>query len=845
MINFGRKEMMKLKNQVFSLIIILVCLVTCKLSSYEEFPYEYNNEFDNFHGVGFPDGASVTIYLDDDYDYTSSYRALTPEFAKESCDYFEVTFFYNKDNDPAHCVVARGEWMLGNMARVNGVQRDVNYGNVEVTYNYKEIKTIITVEVPDPTAEDPNNTKEEQREIITYEIDSVKTPVSGVGSAILFAGKSDKTLLAIGRLTAVNNGNGMTAGTTITANTKSVTFTLAAITASAATPVMDGSNNITGFTPSSFKTSAGLSTGLPTHANATTGNTIVKSEKIFKHSSAVVSDKPFPLFYLGDDSGRNIKATYTFELHSSNDLYNFNAYKNGGIFISTPAFGSVIPGIPPVPLDSVPAEIVKKQPRYTSYNNAGAPIDFYHESILMLDENTVVMIDNNNTPHAPFEPEVQFSFYTDFTLKGSVFALIFSIPVYALREVDDNGIKSRWYIRSNYGASLYDLDDGGTNGKGGAVLLGMGVYHEPDTGTYRMRIVTPPNKWDYYDKSKPDDRIFDINGLIVVLETLSEPPMIVKTIPFAELIFKLGKQDKYGRAPRWTGIRDTTLPGDPPDERYPWTFPEPVTPPYRFPDDFYGCIEIKVEYSHDNGQTYYGTFYLLIGTKGDGSANQNHDFSSITKEQIAHIYDWDYSGNPSYNNDGNPNNDRHVAWDDFPNIASFRTAHEKFRHVMEYNGYQNQTIIIIVHNSFDIVQGNGNAVAGVPRMYFIMAADDGNTPPVVIGRGGTGANLNSVIYQMENPGLNGFYIGTWPFSGSPGSVTIPATKPFTINSAGPYTGQTVANATTLTMFRNNNTSAPGSGMYNFKINGATINTTVTIPPVPPSTEPTYTYPYLY
>jgi len=752
---------MKVKKNIFTYIIIIVCLLgclfTCKTYEEEEIEYEYTNV------IYSPDINSVTIYLDGQVPVP---RSLNREIALMGCDYFEVTFMYQETDTTTK--VARGEWMAGRMASVSGVERGVDYGRTSA--------------------------------VLT----------AGQGSAILFAGKSDKTLMAIGSLYMVNGA----AGTTINTDTKSVTFRLAAISASAATAVMSGST-VTGFTPSSFKTSAKSTATFPTDADVTGPNTdIVRSNASPYNVFHTQNDKCFPLFRL--ECKKNVKATYTFDLYPLNSN-SFDAYSNG-IFISTPAFGSIIPGLPPVPPNSVPAEIERKQPRYTDPNGT------FHQSILMLDEKTVVMLENNNTPNTPFEPVVKFSLYTELTVNGSVFSLVFSIPVYALREFDDNNKKSRWYIRSSYGPSLYDLDDG-TQGMGGAVLIGTGEYSEPDSGDYTIRIETPPYKWRYNLLGVGgEDRVFNIDGLIV--ELMSTDGFKVKEIPYAELVFRIGVQDISGRLPTWAVNSNS------------WTNPGPSGTPYVFPNDFYGCIEISVEYYHTNKKTYYASFYLLI-------AAGVHAFYDIPATQIAHIYNWNYPGNPSYSNDGNDNNDAHAAWDTFNGgaIGAFRTASSKFQHVMETNSFQESTIVIIVHNSFNITSDyNVNTADNASRMYFIVAADE-NNPPVYIGRNRNGSsNLYSLIHNMKNPGLNAYYFGVWPFKEN--TIVPVNTKSFTVNTGGAYNGPTSTSDDEVRMIRNNNATYPGSGMYNVKVNGATILPTIT-DNSDPKKPPVYTYPLLH
>jgi len=742
---------MKMKKRIFTVLIILVCLFSC-LFTCKPYDAEEAEKIEYTNVVYSPDENSITIYL---YGQVPVPRSLTPSIAKMGCDYFEVTFLYNPDGDPDNYIVSRGSWMAGKVASVSGITRGVDYGSVS------------------------------------------GTPTTGSGSAILFAGKSDKTLMAIGRLSAVNNGSGAVPETTITASTKSVTFTLAAITAAvkAVSGVSPSGYLATG---SSFVTASG---NPPLYQNANTANTIVTLKKLFATESA----KEFPLFKLIQEA--TIKAIYTFDLASGgNANYAFNAYSNG-IFISNPSdFGGIIPGLP-LPVPPPPDyKIERKIPRYTTYNAAGAPIDTYHESILMLDEKTIITLDNNNTADTPFIPAVEFSLNTASTVSGTVFSLVFSIPVYALREFDGSGNRSRWYIRSSYGPSLYDLDDG-TSGMGGAVLLGTGEV-EKSVRDYTIRISVLPDKWQY----TATDRVLDIDGLVVELITTDDVPIVIEKINYNDLIFKI---EKFSKKAKWTG-RDNT-----PTVDYSYTRPASTsTPaPYSFPADFYGIIEVTVEYKDPAAkEPYSASFYILVTNASPPSppltesigANAN----SITTTNIAHIYDNTYVGNPS-----RPSN--HTPWNTYPGSSGGAgTASERFKSVFDA-GTDNSTTIIILHHSFifsDTPNLNGK------RIFIIIAADDDGNPNNNTNNQITMSKTNAahVTHQLANAGLNAYYFGAWPFKTPPNGITttnFPAvTKTFTVDCRGTASPPSYTGVWKILTDNTPGSTAPGNGgVYNVNV----------------------------
>jgi hypothetical protein len=818
---------MKIKRS-FTFLIILTCLAasffTCNLfhgggEGEREIEYEYTDV------VYSEDGKSVTIYLEGQV-YAPRVRALTTNIAKMGCDYFEVTFLYNDALNNKK--VTRGEWAAGKMAGISGLEKGgtagINYGGISATLG-------------------PN-----------------------AGSAILFAGKSDKTLMAIGRLTAVDgNGTPTARQTIITDTTKSVTFTISAINAGVRATATGGAATVEG-RPATATADSIVSSFVTNYLNtdespSSARTTVFLNNGVFG-SVPALSSVYFPIFKL--HPARPVlgtKALYTFRLSSEGTAgYNFSDYaspgrgNNNAIFISTPAFGNTIPGLPPNPADAVPAEIDRKQPRYTTYDNRGQPTNSYHNSILMLDESTIIYLTNNNIPEQPFDPAVSFTFFNKDTVDGSVFALVFSIPVYALQEYESSvggvgaGIKSRWYIRPGYGPSLYDLDDG-TLGMGGAVLIGTGSVNKTDTGDRVLRIPGRelenggvdglPDTWRYTADTANganNGTIFNINGLIVQLVgTGNNPEVFIEGIKYADLTFKIGTNDIVGRNAQWTTNPALGYTSPPNDTSKPF---------YRFPPEFYGLIEVTVEYyDNEKDRILKTSFYVMVG-------NAQHPFQNIFN--IAHIYDHNRTYPPA-----KPAAGALAAWqlaDGGNNLNSFSNSDEKFRNLVSWGGViRDRTTVIILHNSFDRV---GDAIVNATVTEFanfmVIAADDdrldNNTrTDIILGRAG-GGNLGSsrIVHSGGvSPGLNAWYFGRWPFKSAPPGSTWPGfpfdngvnySKSFTVNTGGGYwaTGTNPPvlpadwrNPTTSWKFMTDSNqsaaaSVPGGGIYNVKVNDAVI-----------------------
>jgi hypothetical protein len=350
------------------------------------------------------DGKSLTVYLDGATVPVSKSRsrALTLELAKLGHDYFEVAFLHKPSN-----TIARAAWETGHFAGIKGVYRGgADYGS------------------PDP---------------------------SNTASAIIFVGKkSDKTLLAVGNLTGTSEGDLVTS---ITADTKWVTFTVAALEAATSFDAEDSS----------------FWTGNP-----------VPDWPITVITPVIVRDI-FPLYKLPLSS--TIRGDYRFDV------------KGGG-------FGGYLNGIL---VANNGATLQKVMPRYPyGTGNHETLGDYYTEDYYDTGPgSTVVSFRNNSnqTPNAAFQNPVEFLFTTgtldDILIPGKAFALVFQIPVYPLFN-DGRGTADPWFIRPGYDSYFYDLDDGTKMATGGAVLIGIG-----DIGFLGLRLSIDRQPYKVIYKNEP------------------------------------------------------------------------------------------------------------------------------------------------------------------------------------------------------------------------------------------------------------------------------------------------------------------------------------------------------
>jgi hypothetical protein len=669
----------KMKKLIFYSILILtalsVFLTTCA-PEYEEVDYPgYIPPDLNF--------ATVTVYLDGNGSDQS--RAMSLEIAKMGCDYFEVIFKHSNGT------VARGQWRIGERAIINNVYRTLageNYGSV--SFN----------------------------------------PPTG-GSAILMAGKSDKTLMAIGRLT--------TASALITTSTQSVTFNVSAIVAGAR---FDGMT-LRAALDSSFFT-AGNADNPSLSGNISQANSIIQSEEI--------SGLNFMAFKLKTAS--TTKARYTFGLHSGTFADYINTTNGAGlrVMVGGGTDGSIILG------GAAGYGTPKAQTRQPSYTTEGGG-NIEVLSSVNLDERTVVTIDNNSINNDPFNPVVEFTFDTTANggaIPGSIFAFVFEIPVYALNR-DDAGF-SVWYIRPGYGVFKYELDDG-LGGLGGALLFKTGeVVVQPSNLEFQIAIISVPTKWRYRrgppnDGDEPNqtnpsvyDRGFRSAGINVQLQKTDGTPYYtaVADLPKNTVTDLVSYE-----------IGGTRVPS------------RPANNPWQLPDEFYGLIEVKVIYIHENGLPAYDYFFILASNNQGTSAHVNRAYDYANINNIQHLGQ-DYGIYPEITTQG----DLQTLVNDINNNGFNRIRIVRLRTSVNIGSYT--------------FQGNKGTPNNTQLIMFVSTADDDS---VIFGRADANTTYAGQIKVSGTAsGLSAWYFGKWPFAGlyqSPETVIantrLGATRDFTVN----------------------------------------------------------------
>jgi hypothetical protein len=488
-------------------------------------------------------------------------RGLSRELAIAGHDYFEVVFYY-KGTDPSTDpdVIARTSWELYKDARITGVRGktagDVptNYGNNTVGYT------------------------------AVYDTGTNVAP-PGFGAAILFVGKkTDRTLLAVGRLAQVDGA----AGTTITPTTATVTFDVSALKSGINAP--GGNVSAVG---SGFYTDYSFSGTRDPNGNVNTSTDTGGSPNTTNRTTFEINSKAFPMYKLLQGSTKT-HAQYHFAL----DGGTFANYQNGIILAGAGSYG-------------------KKQPRYPTTNG-----QFQYAS-LRLDNKTIIEpVVNNivgagynpavNNPPAYFNPIIRVSFDTsNVTAQGSAFAFVFEIPVHPLSAIPatDGAAAGTWYIRPSYDSFFLDLDDG-TGAAGGAVLMGIG---NPETNSdFRIRVVRPPRKWKYNGLSPANydqGRYFNVDDLVVWLETYSTTTSraIRRLDEHTELTYELGMKR----------IRPNTVYG---------SFNNPATRGEEISNLLYGLQTVTVRYAEPgSGATRTNFFYIICDNDEVGKESRYTD----------------------------------------------------------------------------------------------------------------------------------------------------------------------------------------------------------------------------
>ena len=399
----------------------------------------------------------------------------------------------------------------------------INNGGNEITRANWEIGELASIQRPSPG---------------NYA--SVSPAPAGTGSALLFAGrKYDKTLLALGKIAEVDNAP----GAVITADTKSVTFEVVSLKA--------------GLSVEELSSGVPLRYGFLTSARAGVPNSFsdVSRENTMFAPNFTVDSQTFPVFKFENwDSNKDpvinpvFHGEYTFGLDTSSSAV-LSEYQNSIILAAD--------------------GMVEKSDVPRSTANPAVQTPF------ILDNKTVVTMENNKTGLTQvFQNPVQFKFDLTGTEQGSVFTLVFQIPVYALSDQENPVL---WHIRPAYGNNLYKLDDG-NGGQGGAILFSTGNV-EPyyDTNDYDFDVVELPSKWQY---GSLDGWDFVVNGIVLELTPVGYPDH-KKTVQWND------------PSVRYTLGNGSLI----------------LTPGSDIPTNLFGLIQVSVQYILE-GRAYAGKFYI-------------------------------------------------------------------------------------------------------------------------------------------------------------------------------------------------------------------------------------------
>jgi hypothetical protein len=668
----------KTQNPVFiALAVILVSfLFTCKPFASGGYDESDSGETTYTNVEYSPDG-SVTIYLDGSMPVRSS-RALTLKWAQIGHDFFEVAFF-----DPASNRVARASWETGHAAGVNGVVRNLDYASA----------------IPTGLG-------------------------AGQGAAILFVGKkSDKTLLAVGRLT--NTNDPLNVGPTyVSANTRSVTFSVAALVAGT------NESNIN----SSFVTTAG----------GGTGNAIRRSST--QILPVLIGKYLFPLYRfrsppgVGTPAPTTQNADYYIRVVPGDSITNYRE----GILQAGPATFAELP----------PGEN-RLEPRYPNGAVTGIPYDYPTWSLYNgKDTDTLVAFrpgtnapdgesplplppSGTGTDNEPAALTVSFQFTNISSANnGKIFAFSFQVPVYPLTNVDGRRAKGDWwYIRPGYDSYLYDLDDG-KGGTGGAILIGTGEFKDV---SYFLS-VKPPVKAVY---SIDNTFVFNLEGIIVTLMAGSETSnFVLETLlsnPTSNLEVPSNLRFWIGSSPRTQitigqNLRDLLLPGPPPGTGTP-------DPNYVSTT---GTFDVTVEYTDPNLQIEGGGAAVVYTTK----------FTLFL-----------FTGTGTPGSGAIPQANRYV----------FAEHNEIQNFINSVNTNPGGNYLLVFFDSYDL---SSLTLSGGQYYFVIIAAAEG----VVIGK--SAANAFTVQGTAAN---STFYLGVWPFNETLSVQGLAITSyPLTINAGGSY-----------------------------------------------------------
>ena len=666
--------------------ILASILLTCV-------PFGPPNDDDGFNAGDYtftdveysPDGSSVTIYLDGSAPVRHS-RALSTRLAILGHDLFEVTFYH-----PGSNTIRRTVWEVGHAAGVSGVTRNV-------TYNVATVGGITDTDH---------------------------------GAAILFVGKkSDKTLLAVGMLTGTDDGGA--SSSLITANTKSVTFSVVGLKAG----VNSAREN------SSFHTAARQNNGAG--GSLTTVN--INNTEVFP---VMIGRQLFPLFRLNKEkvTGQTVYAEYSFGI----EVGSFSTYW-AGILQQGPATLAMSPP----EMEMTPSNL-HLNPRYPIGDGTweGSTI-----TGLMKDNTTGVVFRDNGNVGTAFQNPVRFTFSTlppsppNPNTNGQIFSFSFQVPVYPLTNVDYRGTTANifsWYLRPGFDSYLYDLDDG-KGGTGGAILIGTGDVE--GSLSYNIKVTRNPAKRVYPNTvGGGGDDWFALLGIQVNLRAgndnvnyivdnlLSIPP---EDNVNKDVRFYFGAPSNAvptGNTRRIYYVGDSSfnpVTGSSDIQQMAVTYPQ-------FVED--GVVRIYVEYFDPNtqapgAQPYFDFFEVYLNTSS--GAPDSNSIPAGNRLVIASQLDLTNLGN-----------------------------------TLNSISLTNRNFVIVFYDSFDIPPITPN---GTFKIIFIAGK-----PGLTIGR----ANVGGVFNLTAGSSGSDIYLGVWPFNDTlaVGGQAV-TTYPFTIHAVG-----TVANPT--------------------------------------------------
>jgi len=696
----GYRRRFSIKKLVFCCFftILTFLLLTCDLFS----PGEGSNTNEKTDRIVYTDvvysedGKSLTLYLDGPVPVLQS-RSLSKELAVAGHDYFEVVFYSFVDEK-----TVRRSWELYKDAGIRGITREYSSGNF-IDYQYTSVADANAVHK---------------------------------GAAILFVGKkTDKTLLAVGRLFDTDDSSGTS--TVITNNTKSVTFQVAALE----TGTLVANDSRFADECSFFTNYSNL--GANPQPNATAAN------------SFTIFERQFPLFGLRENN--KTKGTFSFRTNG-HPAVNIDQFSDGIILAG-------------------PAEYMRKQPRYSV---PGGGFQYYS---LRLDERTEISPLNNTAIDAPFTNPLLFEFDTavNNTVSGSVFALVFQVPVYPISKEENLG---KWFIRGGYDSYWLDLDDGkgiAEGGPGGAVLIGTG--DPAQYSDYVLVLIRSPTKWRYgpVSASIPTGYQFLVDGMLIQLQR--RDGTAIRYVSYEELSYYVGGWELRAG---WSQQPPPASPAWPPP---PSTYPPSSNtggPAAMFPSELYGLQLIKVVYIDPYSGIESSVTFPILTNGGDPL----RDFTSIPDDHTIYI--------------------RRSVY------GSIQGALNALVQGGESSGFHFSggpgTYLIILGEDIDldpIVQQEANASS---QLIIVMSAKE----DVKLGRPTVVGDSAQVFIDWGR--RNAYYFGVWPFSdslrahifddfepgnhggwlGTPGTsvltdvrtmATITPTYPYTINAAGPVTNR--------------------------------------------------------